>query len=223
LVTDARHDGLIRGVTSAPLTFGWLLILFVTTRIQRSAGRRGSKRIQRSHSTNLRRLSSEPSRVLAASLFWLDGRMWWPYLPMFVGVVAPAERRLRWWRWLLVGSAAHAIGTFAGQGFLRRALKKGEAPRRLVNARDVGVSYFVLGVAGTLTGYVEPQWRARSQATAVAALAANAALRPTFTEVGHLTSFLVGLAAVPLAPDRDRSPYPRVAPEKDESMIRNGA
>lgn len=214
MVKNARPGGLVRGVASAPLTFGWLLILFVTTRIQRSAGQRGSKRIQRSHSTNLRRLSSEPSRVLAASLFWLDGRMWWPYVPMFAGVVAPAERRLRWWRWLTVGFAAHAVGTYAGQGFLRRALNRGEAPRRLVNARDVGVSYFVLGVAGTLTGYVAPRWRSRTQATAVAALTANAALRPTFTEVGHLTSFLVGLAAVPLAPDRDRSPYPSVAPER---------
>ena len=106
---DTRLNGLIRGIASAPLSFGWLLVLFVTTWIQRSAGRRGSKRIQRRHSTNLWRLNSEPSRVLAASLFWLDGRMWWPYVPMFVGVVAPAERRLRWWRWLLVGSAAHAI------------------------------------------------------------------------------------------------------------------
>ena len=205
---DARLDGLVRGVASAPLSFGWLLVLFVTTRIQRSAGRRGSKRIQRRHSTNLRRLSSEPSRVLAASLFWLDGRMWSPYVPMFVGVVAPAERRLRWWRWLLVGSAAHAIGTGAGQGFLRWSLKKGGAPRRLVDARDVGVSYFVLGVAGALTGYVRPHWRSRSQVVGVAALAGNAALRPTFTEVGHLTAFVVGLAATPTVPDRDATPYP---------------
>jgi hypothetical protein len=33
-------------------------------------------------------------------------------------------------------------------------------------------------------------------------------VRPTFTEVGHLTAFLVGLAVIPLAPDRDRMPYP---------------
>ena len=213
-MTDERLDGLVRGVASAPLTFGWLLILFLTTRIQRSAGRRGSKRIQRRHSTNLRRLSSEPSRVLAASLFWLDGRMWWPYVPMFVGVVAPAERRLGWWRWLLVGSAAHAIGTFAGQGFLRWSLKKGEAPRRLANARDVGVSYFVLGVAGALTGYVRPPMRSRSQLVAVAALTGNAVLRPTFTEVGHLTAFVVGLAATPVVPDRDDMPYPQADGER---------
>jgi hypothetical protein len=42
----------------------------------------------------------------------------------------------------------------------------------------------------------------------VAMLFANFVVRPTFTEVGHLTAFLVGLAAIPLAPDRDAAAYP---------------
>lgn len=196
---------------TAPLSYMWLAILFVTTRVQQSAGRRKARQIQRTHSTNLRRLNDEPSRVLAASLFWLDDRKWWPYVPAFVGIVAPAERRLRWWRWLSVGVGAHVIGTYVGQSYLRLLIRHNRAPKRLVNVRDVGVSYFLLGVAGALSGYVQPPWRARSQATAVAALAANAAARPTFTEVGHLAAFMVGLAAAPLAPDHERMPYPPVA------------
>jgi hypothetical protein len=192
----------LRGVASAPLTYAWLLVLFITTRIQRSAGRGGSRRIQRSHSTNLRRLRTEPLRVLATSLFWLDDRKWWPYVPVFVGVVAPAERRLRWWRWLFVGIAAHVIATYVGQSYLRRSIRTGRAPTRLVSARDVGVSYFVFGVAGTLSGYVERRWRARCQVAAVAGLAGSVAMRPTFTEVGHLTAFAVGLAATRVAPFR---------------------
>jgi hypothetical protein len=195
-------------MASAPLTFVWLLVLFVTTRVQRSAGRWGSRRIQRRHSTNLNRLQAEPSRVLTTSLFWLDDHKWWPYVPVFVGVVAPAERRLHWWRWLLVGVAAHVIATYVGQGYLRYSITKSRAPRRLVNARDVGVSYFVFGVAGTLTGYIRRPWRARCQLGAVGALTGNAILRPTFTEVGHLTALVVGLSAVALAPDRDAMPYP---------------
>jgi hypothetical protein len=198
---------------SAPLTFAWLLVLLITTRVQRSAGRWGSRRIQRSHSTNLRRLRTEPSRVLATSLFWLDDRRWWPYVPVFVGIVAPAERRLHWWRWLLVGGAAHVIGTYAGQSYLRATIRMGRAPWRLVAARDVGVSYFVLGAAGALTGYVRRPWRSRVQAVSVAALAGNVAVRPTYTEVGHLTAFLIGLAAVPLAPERDIRTYPALPGE----------
>jgi hypothetical protein len=197
---DARVDALARDPASAPLTFAWLLVLFITTRIQRAAGRRASRRIQRSHSTNLRRLRREPSRVLVTSLFWLDGRMWWPYVPVFVGVVAPAEHRLGWWRWLLVGVAAHVIGTYVGQGYLRRSIRTGAAPRRLVNARDVGVSYFIFGVAGAWSGYAEPQRRSRLQAAGLVALTANAVVRPTFTEIGHLSAYVVGLAATPLAP-----------------------
>lgn len=201
-------DRLVRAISSAPLTFGWLAVLFVTTRVQRSAGKRAALRLQRTYSTNLTRLRREPHRVLPASLFWLDDRRWWPYVPLFVGVLAPAERRLRWWRWLLVGLAAHVIATYLGQGQLRRAIRSGTAPRRLVNVRDVGVSYFFFGVAGTLSGYVPREFRTPAQAVAVAALTVNAAVRPTFTEIGHLTALVVGLGAVPLAPERDRLPYP---------------
>ena len=201
---ESRPDG----ITSAPLSFIWLVILFATTRIQRSAGRRGSRRIQRRHSTNLNRLEAEPSRVLTTSLFWLDDRRWWPYVPVFAGVVAPAERRLHWWRWLLVGLASHVIATYVGQGYLRYSITRARAPRRLKNARDVGVSYFVFGVAGTLTGYLRSPWRSRCQLGAVATMAGNAMVRPTFTEVGHLTALVVGLAAIPLAPDREDRPYP---------------
>jgi hypothetical protein len=205
---DARPAAVIRGATSAPLTVAWLLTLLVTTRVQRSAGRRRARRIQQSHSTNLRHLRTEPKRVLAASLFLIEGRTWWPYVPVFVAVVAPAERRLRWWRWLLVGMTAHVVATYAGQSYLRCSINDGNAPRRLTNARDVGVSYFVFGSAGALSGYVERRWRARCHASVLAVLAANAVVRPTFTEIGHLTAFVVGMAAIPMVPDRDGRPYP---------------
>jgi hypothetical protein len=206
----AARPNVLRGVASAPLTFLWLVVLLVTTRVQRSAGPGGSQQLQHDHSTNLRWLRSQPLRVLATSLFWLDERKWWPNVPVFVAVVAPAERRLRWRRWLLVGIAAHVIATFVGQGYLRLLITKKKAPRWLVNARDVGVSYFVFGVAGALSGYAPRPWRSRCQVAVLVALTGNVAARPTFTQLGHLTAFAVGLAAIPLAPDREHMTYPRV-------------
>jgi hypothetical protein len=197
-----------RIVDRAPLSAAWLLVLFVTTRMQRSAGRRRARRIQLAHSTNIVRLRREPHRVLLSSLFWLDGGSWWPYVPVYAGLVAPAERRLGWWRWLFVGLSAHVVATYVSQGRLSRSIRKGRAPRKLVKARDVGVSYFVMGVAGALTGYVDRRYRTRAQAATVTALVVNAAVRPTFTELGHLTAYGVGLAASRLAPDRDGQPYP---------------
>ncbi|KUI36535.1 hypothetical protein AU195_12975 [Mycobacterium sp. IS-1496] len=204
----ARARGVVgRGLAGAPATFIWLAVLAVTTRVQRAAG--GSRaQLLRSQSTNLHHLSEEPTRVLAASLFWLDGRRWWPYVPPFAAVLAPAERRLGTQRWLMVGTAAHITGTYLGQGYLRRSIRAEQAPPRLADAHDVGVSYFLLGVAGTLFAYLPRRHRARARAAGVAVLAANAVVRPTFTEVGHLSAFLTGLALSPLAIDRDRHPYP---------------
>ena len=127
---------------------------------------------------------------------------------VFIGVIAPAERRLGWWRWLLVGVTAHVVATYVGQSYLRRSISKGDAPTRLINTRDVGVSYFVFGTAGALSGYVERPWRSRWQASVLTALVANVAVRPTFTEIGHLTAFVVGISAIPTTPDRDGRPYP---------------
>ncbi len=198
----------MRAVRDAPLTTLWLIVLFATTRIQRSASARQRRRLLHRHSTNLRHLDSEPARVLTSSLLWLDGRRWWPYVPAYRAVLASAERRLGSWRWLLVGLAAHAVGTYVGQAHLRRAIKSASAPRRLVDARDVGVSYFLLGILGTLSGYVVRPWRSRFQAALVAGLAGNALVRPTHTEVGHLTALLVGLSCAPFVPNRDEAPWP---------------
>lgn len=201
-------DRAIARTAQTPLSAAWLLVLFLTTWRQRSAGWRKARRIQRANSTNISRLRREPHRVLFASLFWLDGRSWWPYVPVYVGVVAPAERRLGWWRWLFIGLSAHVIATYVSQGRLSRLIRKGHVPRKLVNVRDVGVSYFVMGVAGALSGYVDRRWRTPAQTAMTSALVANAVARPTFTELGHLTAFGVGLAASPFVPDRDGRPYP---------------
>jgi hypothetical protein len=157
----ARPDAVVCGVASAPLTFVWLVVLLVTTRIQRSAGRRGSRRIQHSHSTNLRRLDTEPSRVLAASLFWLDERKWWPYMPVFVG-----------WLPRLNG------GCIGGVGFWLVS--------RRMSLRPTWVKVICSSRSGT--GRRRGGW--------------------SITELGHLTAFVVGLAAIPLAPGRDSMAYP---------------
>ena len=215
-MANPPRSGIARNVAAcnvgdAPLTASWLLILLGTTRIQRSASRRQRRRLLRRHSTNLRHLDQKPARVLASSLFWLDGRRWWPYVPVYAAVLAPAERRLGSWRWLLIGLAAHSIGTYVGQGHLRRAIRSSDAPRRLVDARDVGVSYFLLGVFGALSGYVLRPWRFRCQAALAVGLAGNAVVRPTHTEVGHLTAALIGLAYAPFVPNRESAPFPSTA------------
>ena len=190
-----------RLVTSAPLTVGWLVILAVTTRNQRKLSPRRRRRVLRRESTNLTHLRRDPHRVLFTSLLWFDGADSRPYLPLSVGLMAPAESRLGSARWLTTGLAAHVGATIISQGYLRWRIRRSAAPVGLGNARDVGVSYFMLGIAGRMTGQLLQPWRLRSQAAGTGALMANVAVNPTFTELGHLSAFLVGTVTGP-AEDR---------------------
>jgi hypothetical protein len=206
---DAMPTMLIRGVASAPLTFAWLFVLLVTIRAPRSAGRWGWRRIQRHHSTNLRRLGTEPHRVLTTSLFWLDDRKWWPYVPLFVLIVAPrtavalvalAFGRRRGARHCDVRQPRiFALAHPVGQG----AEAAGECPRRrgeLLRHRSDG------GVVGAGRAAVAVTMPSGSVAGVGHQRCGDADLH-----VGHLTAFGVGLAG-----DRARPHGVGLAPGVDD-------
>jgi tRNA(Arg) A34 adenosine deaminase TadA len=191
-------------VRSAPLTYAWLVVLMATTLVQRSMSARLLRTLLQSTSTNLHHLASDPVRVLVNSLLWIDGRYWWPYVLIFTLFLAPAERWLGHLRWLVVGLICHIGATVLSEGFLYWSIQAARASPRLVDARDVGVSYFVVGVAGVLFYRIPRRWRwAYLGALAVIAVSALVA-RTNFTSLGHLCALLLGLACYPLTRGRRR-------------------
>jgi hypothetical protein len=189
---------LLRYVASAPLTFSWLLVLLVTTVIQHSLTHHQLQEVLLDGSTNLHHLAIDPIRVLFSSLLWIDGYFWWPYLIVFCLFLAPAERWLGPLRWLAVGLTAHIIATYVSQGVLYLAIEQAVVSHRLVNAPDIGVSYFAVGIAGVLTYHVVLPWRWVYFGLLVLLFGVTAGADPTFTQWGHLCALLVGLACYPL-------------------------
>ncbi len=104
-----------RFIRSAPLTFGWLAVLLVTSLYQHALTRRELHAVLEHQSTNLHHLATDPIRVLLASLLWIDGVWWWPYLLMYCLILVPAERWLGSLRWLVVGLLAHVVATPGGR------------------------------------------------------------------------------------------------------------
>src|SRR6202011_6157496 len=102
-------------------------------------------------STNIQHLATDPLQVLFTSLFWIDGRYWTPYLLLFTLFLAPAEQWLGQLRWLTVGLTSHIVATYFSEGLLYLAIQHGLEPHRLVHARDIGVSYFLVGVIAVLS------------------------------------------------------------------------
>ncbi len=186
-------------MAKAPLTFSWLLVLLCTTVIQHSLTHHQLQEVLLERSTNLHHLALDPIRVLFSSLLWIDGYFWWPYLIVFCLFLAPAERLLGPLRWLAVGLAAHIIATYVSEGVLYWAIEQAVVPHRLVNARDIGVSYFAVGIAGVLTYRITRPWRWLYLALLLLLFGITAGADPTFTQWGHLCALLVGLVCYPLS------------------------
>ena len=201
-----RVTSVWRYVKSAPLTYTWLVVLLITTIIQHSIPTRHLHALLQKESTNLHHLASDPVRVLIQSLLWIDGKYWWPYLIVFTLFLAPAERWLGQLRWLTVGLVSHVGATYLSEGYLYWRIQEAVSSPRLIDARDIGVSYFVVGIVGVLTYHVPPRWRWRYVIGALVVFAAFLAVKRDFTNLGHFCALLIGLACYPLTRSREREP-----------------
>lgn len=206
---------------SAPLTYGWLVVLLATTLIQHSLSDRLLRALLLSTSTNLHHLASDPLRVLFNSLLWIDGKYWWPYLVIFTLFLAPVERWLGHIRWLVVGLICQVGATYISEGFLYWTIQESQASPRLIDARDVGVSYFVVGIAGVLFYRLPRRWRWLYLGGLVAIAVGALAIRANFTSWGHLCALVLGLACYPLT-RRRRSPATAYTPAVANSDIDSG-
>ncbi|MCV6971190.1 rhomboid-like protein [Mycobacterium bohemicum] len=210
-MADASVWGRLRGmglavwhfVSGAPLTYTWLCVLAITTVIQNLLSGRQLHSMLLHHSTNIRGLARDPLDVLFSSLLWIDGRNLEPYLLLFTLFLAPAEHWLGHLRWLTVGLSAHILSTYISEGMLYFAIEERDASDRLVNARDIGVSYFLVGIIAVLAYRIARPWRWGYLGILFLIytfpLLAMDRIELNFTAIGHFTSILIGLCFYPMA------------------------
>lgn len=194
-------------VSNAPLTYGWLLVLFITTLIQHWLPQRQLHSMLMHHSTNIHGLARDPLDVLFSSLLWIDGDNLTTYLILFSLFLAPAEHWLGQLRWLTVGLSAHILSTYFSEGLLYFAIEQHDASERLVHARDIGVSYFLVGVMAVLAYHIARPWRWGYLGVLFIIfgfpLITMDRIELNFTAIGHFTSILVGLCFYPMTRRQD--------------------
>ena len=191
----ARVLGCLR---SAPLTFAWMTVLLGTTIAQRHMSPGDLDRVLGARSTNLEHLMHDPFHVLWTSLFWIDGAFWCPWAVAFCIFHVPAERWLGSLRWLVVGLSAHVVATYVSQGVLALAIHEGVRSLDMIHVQDVGVSYFFAGIAAVLTYRIARPWRWFYLAGVTVYYVVPVITELTFTNIGHLSAALVGLAWYPI-------------------------
>jgi hypothetical protein len=196
-------------VRSAPGTYVWLLILFVTTVALHHMSPDFEEDFLRQRSTNIHELSRNPLRVLITSAMWIDSGRWLPYALLYTVFHAQAERWLGTLRWLAVCVAAHVFATLISELALLKAIHDGHAPRSAVNTLDIGVSYALAGVMAVLTYRIASPWRYLYLAALAVVYGVPLAAGRTFTDFGHVLSVLIGLACYPLVRGRGKAWNPK--------------
>jgi hypothetical protein len=185
-------------VRSAPGTYVWLGILFVTTVAVHHMSPEFEQEFLRQRSTNIHELSQNPLRVLVASAMWTDSGYWLPYAALYSLFHAQVEHWLGTWRWLAVCAAAHVLATLISEGTLLWGIRHGMVPESAVNTLDVGVSYALAGAIAVLTYRIPAPWRYPYAGAVLILYVVPLVTARTFTDLGHFTSVLIGLGCYPL-------------------------
>lgn len=195
-------------VRSAPGTYLWLAVLFVTTVALHHMSPQFEQHFLRQRSTNIHELSQNPVRVLVASAMWIQGGHWLPYVLLYTVFHAPAERWLGTARWLAVCASAHVLASLISELALLVAIHDGMAPHSAVNTLDIGVSYALAGVMAVLTYRIRAPWRYLYLTALLAYYTVPLVTDRTFTDFGHFLSVLIGFACYPLTrgPEKARNP-----------------
>jgi hypothetical protein len=224
LWTRAR-PGVLGYLASAPATFIYLAIVATTTWVLVGVSAGTAESILHQHSSNLHELGANPVKALIRSAFLLDDYAQLASTALLAIVLAPVERWLGTARWLVVFATGHAGATIMTGIGIWVAIRTGHASRSLETTVDVGVSYGFAAIGGILTWGLTRR-RARLWAIAVgSALAIALVVSQTYTDVGHVAAFAIGLALRPLAipvADDDERPDPFTAAGRLAGWMRGG-
>ena len=117
---------------------------------------------------------------------------------LFALVLAPVERWLGTWRWLVVFVAGHVGATLATAAGLWLAIRWRLAPTSLSDVVDVGVSYGFAALAAVFTYRLPPPGRWYWAGGLLAVAGAAAIIGGTFTDFGHLAAVMIGFAMYPI-------------------------
>ncbi|GHE00115.1 rhomboid-like protein [Streptomyces alanosinicus] len=196
-------------IRSAPGTYVWLAVLFLTTVAMHQMSPAFEQHFLRQRSTNIHELSHNPVRVLVASAMWIDSGHWLPYVVLYSVFHASAERWLGTARWLAVCALAHILASLISELALLMAIRDGMASSSAVNTLDIGVSYALAGVIGVLTYRIAAPWRYPYLLAVLIFFGLPLAEGPTFTDLGHFLSVLVGLSCYPLVRGRGKAWNPK--------------
>lgn len=185
--------------TGTPFTFGYALLLLVTSLVAQYADPTLVNELHQASSTDVAHLVRGPFLVLIASALWIVGGMMSPYAALFLLVLTALERRIGGVRAAGVFLSGHILATLATEGTVGIAVLAGHLPDSSLHRLDYGISFGVATSIGALAGLLRP-WLGLPLIGLFGWSLVEDLIEFTdpMTNWGHLISLTIGIATWPL-------------------------
>ncbi|MFE9093698.1 rhomboid-like protein [Streptomyces sp. NPDC007264] len=204
--------------TGTPFTFGYAVVLVVTSLFAELADPSLVHTLHQESSTDVAHLAHSPVRVLVASALWIAGGLTSAYAPAFLFVLTALERRTGGVRTAVVFLLGHVLATLATEVPVALAVRAGHLPGSSLHRLDYGISFGVAACLGALTGLLRP-WLRRTVLIGYGGVLLEALVACTdpLTDWGHVLSLAIGIGAGPLVRRCGRTGLPVARPRSAES------
>lgn len=182
-----------------PFTFGYTIVLCVTSLISAYADPALVRALLQGSSTDVAHLVRTPELVLVGSALWLAGGVASPFAIGFVLVLTALERRIGGLRTAGVFLLGHVLATLATEVPVGLAVLAGQLPESSLHRLDYGVSFGVAAGTGALAGLL-PLWLRVPLLAAFGGMLLQdlLALTDPMTNWGHLIALAIGIATWPV-------------------------
>jgi hypothetical protein len=147
----------------------------------------------RHSSTNLDNLRHHPIHVLVVSAFVLGSPWELAELPLLIWAYGALQRWLGRGAAVVTGAFGHVGATLFVAVLLATGITRGAISPAVGQVDDVGVSYGMAAVAGLCVIRVPRRWLLLYVGTLVVVFGGGLVLSHTFTDVGHVSAWGIGL------------------------------
>ncbi|MCZ4513999.1 hypothetical protein O3Q52_38870 [Streptomyces sp. ActVer] len=185
--------------TGTPFTFGYAVVLAVTSLIAEYADPDLVDRVLQASSTDVAHLAQSPVRVLVASALWVAGGLTSAYVIAFLLVLTALERRIGGWRTAGVFLLGHGLATLATEIPVGLSVLAGHLPESSLHRYDYGISFGVATSVGALAGLLGP-WLRWTVLVVFGWMVIGdlIAFTDPMTNWGHTMALAIGVATWPL-------------------------
>ncbi|MET7379500.1 rhomboid-like protein [Streptomyces sp. NPDC005526] len=158
-VRAPRPWRLLPDPTGTPFTFGYAVVLAVTSLVARCVDPALMNVLYQGSSTDVAHLVRTPLLVLTGSALWVAGGIASPYALCFLLVLTALERRVGGLRAAGVFLFGHVLATLATEVPVGLAVLGGLLPDSSLHRLDYGISFGVATGVGALSGLLAPWLR----------------------------------------------------------------